>query len=287
MTRIILRPLRESDSTALSHCVPTGCATLHTGNVFQHRSAPFRVSKDKTTKMDSTWTREPYKPYLRISTSLSHSLLALSQSPYPTITLTVTLTLHDTTRPLTVYIPGGILDPRRHSYRRSHFCLLNTRTGERAERNETVSAVSDKDRRRKITIDPRTDLLTIQAEESATRAFDVSGYDSSLGDGGRIGGKKEQRLEEWWICGTPLSQLRVEEEYEVRVPTGNPDDYFFKWFDWGRGDEVVREHVSGVRRALGLQRFEVTPRMMMWWSWREREDASWEEGDKASIMFVE
>ncbi|KAB2568684.1 hypothetical protein DBV05_g12640, partial [Lasiodiplodia theobromae] len=208
-----------------------------------------------TTPPDLEAARHHYQHYkeqhptLRISTSLNPPTLPLSHpQPYPPITLTLTLTLHNARRPLTLSArpgSGGILDPKKYAPRHAPLIsLLSTRTGERPERSALVkpfsssasSSVSGKD----ITLDPRNDLVTIyptrdddrggggggsggeggggdqqqKQPTSLTRTFVISGYDdrplAPVGPG-------ERRVKAWWVAGSALSALRVDEGYEVEL----------------------------------------------------------------------
>lgn len=159
--------------------------------------------------MTSSSEQIPHGPTLRISTSLSSSVLSVSQTSYPTITLTLTLTLtlHNTTRPLTACTRGGTLDPAGYSERKSPFALVNIRTREHADRYLTVGALQSRDR--DITLDARGgDLVTIYPGTPVARTFEVSGYEDTQTRPVEPG---EKNVDGWLIAGPALSGMRVEE----------------------------------------------------------------------------
>ncbi|KAF4536409.1 uncharacterized protein LTHEOB_2170 [Lasiodiplodia theobromae] len=283
-----------------------------------------------TTPPDLEAARHHYQHYkeqhptLRISTSLNPPTLSLSHpQPYPAITLTLTLTLHNARRPLTLSArpgSGGVLDPKKYSPRHAPLIsLVCTRTGERPERSalvksfaasssSTSSSVSGKD----ITLDPRNDLVTIypthdddrgggiskggggyqqqqppQQPTTLTRTFTISGYDdrplAPVGPG-------ERRVKAWWVAGSALSALRVDEGYEVELlPAdeggGGGGGGVAEWYEWGTVEEVVRQRVGSVGRAVGFTRFRAKQR----WLGRVEEagvGVGWEEGERAGLRLV-
>lgn len=224
----------------------------------------------------------PHRPTLRISTSLSPSVLSVSQTPYPTITLTLTLTLHNTTRPLTACTRGGILDPIGYSERKSPFALVNIRTREHADRYLTVGALQSRDR--DITLDARGgDLVTIYPGTPVTRTFEVSGYEDTQT---RPVGPGEKNVDGWLIAGAALSGMRVEEEYELEL-LQTENHRLFQWYEWGDLTEALRRHVGSVGRLLGVRKFKTERRYLGACEWREKEDLAWEEGERGRIRLVE
>lgn len=280
-----------------------------------------------TTPPDIEAARHHYQRYkeqhptLRISTSLNPPTLPLSHpQPYPPITLTLTLTLHHARRPLTLSArpgSGGILDPKKYAPRHAPLIsLVSTRTGERPERSALVkpfssssstsssSSSSGKD----ITLDPRNDLVTIypsrddddgdareekekqqqqqQPTTTLTRTFVISGYDdrplAPVGPG-------ERRVKAWWVAGSALSGLRVDEGYEVELlpeeAGGVAAGGVAEWYEWGTVEDVVRQRVGSVGRAVGFTRFRAKQRWL-----RGVEEAGvgvgWEEGERGGLRLV-
>ncbi|KAF4303127.1 hypothetical protein GTA08_BOTSDO08997 [Botryosphaeria dothidea] len=200
--------------------------------------------------MTSSSEQIPHGPTLRISTSLSSSVLSVSQTSYPTITLTLTLTLtlHNTTRPLTACTRGGTLDPAGYSERKSPFALVNIRTREHADRYLTVGALQSRDR--DITLDARGgDLVTIYPGTPVARTFEVSGYEDT--------------------------QTRPVEPGEKN------------WYEWGDMDEALKRHVGPVGRLLGVRKFKTERRNLGACEWKEKEDLVREEGERGRIRLVE
>lgn len=264
-----------------------------------------------TTPPDIEAARHHYQHYkeqhptLRISTSLNPPTLPLSHpQPYPPITLTLTLTLHNARRPLTLSArpgSGGILDPKKYAPRHAPLIsLVSTRTGERPERSALVkpfsSSSSSSSSGKEITLDPRNDLITIYPsrddggedkqlqQTSLTRTFVISGYDdrplAPVGPG-------ERRVKAWWVAGSALSALRVDEGYEVELlpDEGGGGGGVAEWYEWGTVEEVVRQRVGSVGRAVGFTRFRAKQRWL-----RGVEEAGvgvgWEKGERGELRLV-